>query len=219
MRKFITFCFCIFALGLSAQTMNLTETQSQLGLSLEAPALQDYQSGQFYPPDSVIVFYTCNPYQGQRGLSQLTLLPGDTAWFDKKQFWFAFGIVMYPFEGVYYRGKWCNPNFVTTKKFCSTNNITWYGSETPSMNLVYQNPSPTNFTLEVQSNAMVTRLLVYDPNYNLVLYQNLTGVQGQENNFLLDKSLPPGTYRIFVRGIYENHCQGSYVFNEIVVIQ
>ena len=179
-------------------TLHLTETPNQIGVSIEVST--HLYNGVEVHPDSIILFWTCDPYRGQKNLTHQELYIGDTLWLQSSNHFQGFALVCYPNPTLYWKAAFSN--WGTNTWFQSSNNLSYQAQEQPSISFQANQQAFT-----VSSNAKVTRVMILSPIYGQVYYNNFGGQEGQDNTFTFNKQLVPGYYTAIIRGKYSNQCE------------
>jgi len=202
MRIFFFFSFLCATTFLSGQTLTVTQTTDEVGVSIENVYPTDWY-GQQLAPDSIIFFWTCDPFNLNGRMNHEELLIGDTIWFPRNQFLAGFAYVCMPIPNTSpWRAKFTE-DWYAHSYFRSTNNVLHVPQESPTVNI--KDISQQGFTLE--SNAKRTRITILHPIYGMVHWEEVLGTEGQINNITINKTLSPGWYVVFVRVQYTNQCQ------------
>lgn len=192
-----------FILGLYAclhaqPELKITQTPNQIGVSIIAPT--HFYNGVELHPDSTILFWTCDPYQGSKDLFHQELMIGDTLWLPASNHFQGFALACYPIPLGYWKASFTD--WSTNTWFQSSNNLNHITQEQPSIQFQVEQQ---DFT--VSSNASTTRIMILSPVYGQVYYRNFQGIQGQNNTFAFNKQLPAGYYTAIIRGKYSNQCK------------
>ena len=180
-------------------TLQLTATPTQIGVSITAST--HYHNGVELHPDSIVLFWTCDPYQGQKDLFHQQLLVGDTLWLPSDNYFQGFALVCYPNPILYWKASFSK--WSTNTWFQSSNNIAYQAQEQPS--IVSHIVNQQEFT--INSNAKITRVMIFSYVYGQVYWHDFNGVEGQNNSFTFTKTLAPGLHTLVIRGKYSNQCK------------